>query len=572
MSAPRCSFCAEQREYQQPCGKCRALVGVCGGCCAKPIASCGGCAELKCFRCLKGLPDASPAAHVITQFRNCRTRAHSYAECADCLAACARKLVASADERFCFICLQELKRQGILYLNERLDCAARHEAVFCAPCHKIFKRVEVSCPACAPPAPGRPRCVLCLREGATGISILPVLCAEQSHKLQVCLDCAGRLERPQFPCRYCLNKEVRHLVLFRQYRDLGRRSSLLGCRLISNRLRRDNLAVDPFCCPQCDEFAVSPLLVPSVLEFDAKNCDALLPCAAVCRAGDKALLAGGFDAAAGHSSADCWLVHFRLDGRFRQYDLEPLAPLVKRRNAHAAFFHEGEQRFYALGGVCKDDFEKMEYLDSVECLEFDPRGGEEDSFESPKWARAPFKLSAPRAHFSTHFRDGKLYLFGGVGVGARPLKSIEVIDFAQRSSSGLVFQNAQLLPTLQPSVAALSANRLLIFGCGKEASGKALEFDFEHSALSIRTDKAYSVSGSNRVYLAQAFDRLIALSGTDFGAIKNKSKTENQLKFRVLGGNSDEKVVDRRVEGWPQDTLVYDNQYLFSYLCVEFGD
>lgn len=572
MNAARCHFCGGEKEYRQACEKCAELVALCGKCCGKAIKSCGACGELKCFRCLRGV-SADPAQHVTTSFRNCRAKTHSYTECAECRDACLAKLIVSGEERHCFICLQELKRRGILYFNEKLGCAGAHEAVFCAPCHQIFRRVDTGCPVCAPPPRNTRVCVVCMKREASGVSVLPMFCVEMSHKIPICMVCCGKMEKAVFPCRYCVNKEEQNVVFFRKYFDLNKRESLLACRLLSNKLRRDNLAVDPFCCPQCDELSASPFLLGPTPELEESGSEAFLYCAAVCGSGSRAVLSGGFDTADYRSSADCWLVRFQLDGRFREYSVQSLPALGRRRHAHSAFYRAEETRLYVLGGVCKEGLEKMEYLDSVESLELDLHNATEEDLDASSWTRCEFKLAKPRAHFSVHPHKGKLYLFGGVRGEGQALKSIEVVDFARGSSNELIFRNEQLLPALQPALAQLDSNRILLFGSGKEAAGgKALEFDFEASAVSLRGDKKYSVGGEPRVYLARAFDRLVAMSGTNFGKCISKSNLDRHLKFRILGENHTETPANSKLENWESGMLTYENQALFDYLCVEFGN
>ena len=573
MKDKKCFFCAAEKEFAQPCEKCRQLVPLCGDCCAKPVRGCGACTALKCFRCLRALSAEEPSQYITTPFKDCRTKSHSFTECLECRAACSRKLLADSAERFCFICLQELKQQGILYHNEHLDCAAAHRTVLCGPCHAVFKQVRVSCPACAPADPRKQCCVVCLREDSAGIAVLPHLCAEASHKLPICLDCSGRLGRSTFPCRYCVNKEAQHLVIFKRYASHASPAALLGCRVVSNRLRCDNLAVDPFCCPMCAEVAVVPFLLSPALEQPegAAEGEPFRYAAGVCGLRSKALLSGGFSAAEGCSSAECWLLHFQLDGRFKEYSLEFVGQLAKRRHAHGAFFHEAEKRFYVLGGVCKDALEKVEYLDSVESLEFDPFSASEDSFESAKWTRSAIKLTAPRAHFSLHFRKGKLYVFGGVGAAGKLLKSVEVIDFQRGVSLPLIISNAELLPSLQPALHAPDPARLLLFGSGKEAvPHRVVELDFEKSSVAIRPDKSYSVSGDDRIYLTRAFDRLVAISGTAFGSPAPQSDSATHLKFRILGGSQPETVVRTPIEWGKHPVALHEDQFLFNYLCVEF--
>lgn len=441
----------------------------------------------------------------------------------------------------------------------------------CGVCQESCAKIEKHCPVCEALDLSKPRCICCLGEVKSSLSILPLACFEPNHKFPFCFDCVDKVEKTRFACRICAGKEQQNFVVFKYFYNVLDDECLLAYRILSNELTPRTLAADPECCPFCDPISIRPFYVRESVKIAEADSPFLLSSAAAAVGDAGIVLTGGFRAVDMRSSADCFLVEFLSDGRAKSYACREFAPLCRPRNSHGCVYYPKEETLFVFGGVLKENLESLEYLDSVEACALDRKAVGE-------FSTALFKLKKPRAFFSYILHGSSVYIFGGVTDLDTPENSIERLDLSKKECSVVEFDlRGKLAFPLKPALFPLPEDRILILGgmnANKTLNTQPLILDIKNEKMLTPGEAELRFASEGRTWVVEAFQKKIAFGGKRFGPLVKEQNKEvqgkTQFKFKVLEEEQPEVMVDWKIEGAKEGQLLNENHYLFDGMLVRF--
>lgn len=577
MNQKSCTFCANDKAYEQSCDECAKSIFYCDDCYGVKSTLCPECSAASitsCHQCRKDLTKVPEEELVIIRFKKCKdkTKKHALSQCKDCANKVAKALLdQTSTQKHCFLCFVDLKKGNLLYYEEPLGCEEGHKAKLCSLCHDIFNPSKDSCPICKEFDLTKPHCAACFKPGKFTFSVLPMACIESGHKFPMCFDCSGRIKKPQFACKYCCAKREKNFFFNKLCRKVNGDVSLMGVKFISNKIHDGMLVVDPIICPFCEPLTVQPYLLSDSIQMSEENAPFFLG-SATCQTGSSTVLTGGFNVELGQSSNETAVVHFNIDGRLRDYSWSFFQPLLKARHAHGSCFYEPQSTLVVFGGINKTGLNTIEYLDSIEFCKFDVKQAQ-DTPDAAWSSVANCKLTKPRAHFSHILVGEDVYVFGGISALNTIENTFEAINLRTKKCLDIPFtlKDSVRLPT-KPALYLNSSKQIIIFGGLNEKNEKSnhvIQFELNTRECKQRIGKVSLFSSIAPVYYIRAFEEHIAFAGQYFGPAKPELK-DVQFKYRLLETQQEEVIVDSKIDGLEHGEINNQNFTLFGGSEVEF--